>query len=347
LGVKLGGLVEAKKIAIEDLTGRKIAFDGHNILYQFLAIIRSRQGEPLRDREGRVTSHLSGLIYRNSNLMEAGVRVAYVFDGKPHQFKKKVVRARTQVRREARVKYEEAMREGRVEEARRYAQQAATVNTDIIADAKRLLTLMGVPWVQAPGEGEAQSSHMAMKGEVWGAASQDFDSLLFGTPVLLRNLSITGRRKLPRKNVYIRIEPEMIELGRFLRELGLTREQLIDMGILVGTDYNPNGVKGIGPKTALKLIKKHGSLENAVPHIKNAEFPHPPEEIRELFQSPRTTDDYSLEWRPPDRQGIVDFLCRERDFDQGRVIKAVERISNGFSRGKERTTLDQWFRPGS
>jgi flap endonuclease-1 len=347
LGVKLGGLVEAKKIAIEDLTGRKIAFDGHNILYQFLAIIRSRQGEPLRDREGRVTSHLSGLIYRNSNLMEAGVRVAYVFDGKPHQFKKKVVRARTQVRREARVKYEEAMREGRVEEARRYAQQAATVNTDIIADAKRLLTLMGVPWVQAPGEGEAQSSHMAMKGEVWGAASQDFDSLLFGTPVLLRNLSITGRRKLPRKNVYIRIEPEMIELGRFLRELGLTREQLIDMGILVGTDYNPNGVKGIGPKTALKLIKKYGSLENAVPHIKNAEFPHPPEEIRELFQSPRTTDDYSLEWRPPDRQGIVDFLCRERDFDQGRVIKAVERISNGFSRGKERTTLDQWFRPGS
>jgi flap endonuclease-1 len=347
LGVKLAGLVEAKKIAIEDLAGRKIAFDGHNILYQFLAIIRSRQGEPLRDREGRVTSHLSGLIYRNSNLMEAGVRVAYVFDGKPHQFKKKVVRTRTQVRREARVKYEEAMREGRVEEARRYAQQAATVNTDIIADAKRLLTLMGVPWVQAPGEGEAQSSYMAMKGEVWGAASQDFDSLLFGTPVLLRNLSITGRRKLPRKNVYIRIEPEMIELGRLLRELGLTREQLIDMGILVGTDYNPNGVKGIGPKTALKLIKKHGSLENAVPHIKNAEFPHPPEEIRELFQSPRTTDDYSLEWRPPDRQGIVDFLCGERDFNRGRVIKAVERISNGFSRGKERTTLDQWFRPGS
>jgi flap endonuclease-1 len=347
LGVKLAGLVEAKKIAIEDLAGRKIAFDGHNILYQFLAIIRSRQGEPLRDREGRVTSHLSGLIYRNSNLMEAGVRVAYVFDGKPHQFKKKVVRARTQVRREARVKYEEAMREGRVEEARRYAQQAATVNADIIADAKRLLTLMGVPWVQAPGEGEAQSSYMAMKGEVWGAASQDFDSLLFGTPVLLRNLSITGRRKLPRKNVYIRIEPEMIELGRLLRELGLTREQLIDMGILVGTDYNPNGVKGIGPKTALKLIKKHGSLENAVPHIKNAEFPHPPEEIRELFQSPRTTDDYSLEWRPPDRQGIVDFLCGERDFNRGRVIKAVERISNGFSRGKERTTLDQWFRPGS
>jgi len=347
LGVKLGGLVEAKKVAIDDLAGRKIAMDGHNILYQFLAIIRSRQGEPLKDREGRVTSHLSGLIYRNSNLMEAGLRVAYVFDGVPHRFKAKVVRERTQVRREAKARYEEAVREGRPEEARRYAQRAATVNTDIIADAKRLLTLMGIPWVQAPGEGEAQSSHMAQRGDVWGSASQDFDSLLFGAPILLRNLSITGRRKLPRRNVYIRIEPEMIELGKFLRALELTHEQLVDVGILAGTDYNPGGIKGIGPKTALKLIRKHGSLEDAVPHIKNAEFPHPVEEIRALFLSPRTTDDYTLEWRPPDREGIVEFLCSERDFDRGRVLKAVERIDRGFSRGRERTTLDQWFKPGS
>jgi len=347
LGVKLGGLVEARKFAIADLAGRKVAMDGHNILYQFLAIIRSRQGEPLRDREGRVTSHLSGLIYRNSNLMEAGLKVAYVFDGTPHQFKRKVVRARVQVRREAKARYEEAVKGGRVEEARRYAQRAATVNTDIIADAKRLLTLMGVPWVQAPGEGEAQSSYMARRGDVWGSASQDFDSLLYGTPVLLRNLSITGRRKLPRKNVYIRVEPEMIELGRFLRELGLTREQLIDVGILVGTDYNPAGIKGVGPKTALKLIRKHGSLEEAIPHLKNAEFPHPVEEIRALFQSPRVTDEFELEWRPPDREGVVGFLCGERDFDRGRVLKAVEKISRGFSRGRERTTLDQWFRPGS
>jgi len=346
LGVKLGGLVEARKFAITDLAGRKVAMDGHNILYQFLAIIRSRQGEPLRDREGRVTSHLSGLIYRNSNLMEAGLKVAYVFDGTPHQFKRKVVRARAQVRREAKARYEEAVKEGRVEEARRYAQRAATVGTDIVADAKRLLTLMGVPWVQAPGEGEAQSSYMARRGDVWGSASQDFDSLLYGTPVLLRNLSITGRRKLPRKNVYIRVEPEMIELGRFLRELGLTREQLIDVGILVGTDYNPDGIKGVGPKTALKLVRKHGSLEGAIPHLKNAEFPHPVEEIRALFQSPRVTDEFELEWRPPDRDGVVGFLCGERDFDRGRVLKAVEKVSRGFSRGRERTTLDQWFRPG-
>jgi len=347
LGVKLGGLVEAKKVAIDDLAGRKVAFDGHNILYQFLSIIRSRQGEPLKDREGRITSHLSGLIYRNSNLIEAGIRIAYVFDGRPHEFKREVIKGRVRARQEAKVKYEEAVREGRDEDAKRYAQRAATVRTDIVADAKRLLTLMGVPWVQSPEEGEAQSAFMASRGDVWASGSQDFDSLLFGAPVMLRNLSITGRRKLPRKNVYIKVEPEVIELGRFLRELGLSREQLVDVGILVGTDYNPKGIKGVGPKTALKLIKKHGTLEEALPYVKNAEFPHPVEEIRKLFMEPATTDDYSLTWGPPDKEGIVDFLCGERDFDKIRVLKAVARIERGFSHGQERTTLDQWFRPGN
>lgn len=345
MGVKLGGLVEARNVAIEDLAGRALALDGHNILYQFLAIIRGRGGEPLRDREGRVTSHLSGLIYRNSNLIEAGIRIAYVFDGKPHQFKMDVLRGRGEARREARAKYEVALREGRAEEVRMYAQRAATVGTDIVADAKKLLTLMGLPWVQAPGEGEAQSSYMAMKGDVWGAASQDFDSLLYGAPRLVRNLSITGRRRLPRKNVYIRIEPEMIELADALKGLGISREQLIDLGILIGTDYNPEGIRGIGPKTALKLLRNYGSLEEALPHIENAEFPHPVEEIKRLFLEPKTTDDYALKWRPPDVEGIADFLCGERDFERGRVLKAVEKIGRGFARERERTTLDKWFRP--
>jgi flap endonuclease-1 len=329
MGVKLGGLVEARRVAIDDLAGKRVAIDGHNILYQFLSIIRSRQGDPLRDREGRVTSHLSGLIYRNSRLIEAGIKLAYVFDGRPHRFKTKVIRERSQVRRQARVKYDEAVKEGRVEDAKRYAQATATVNVDIIGDAKRLITLMGVPWVQAPEEGEAQSAFMAARGDVWASGSQDFDSLLFGAPVLVRNLNITGRRKLPRKNVYVKVEPEVIEVG-----------------ILVGTDYNPKGIKGIGPKTALKLIKKHGTIEEAMPHIKNPEFPHPLEEIRELFAEPATAKDYSLEWTPPDKEGIVGFLSGERDFDRFRVLKAVERMEKGFSRGTERTTLDQWFRPG-
>lgn len=346
MGVKLGGLAEARHVAIDDLAGRRVAFDGHNILYQFLAIIRGRGGEPLKDRDGRVTSHLSGLIYRNSNLMEAGVRIAYVFDGRPHEFKRKVIRRRVENRRKAKEKYEAAVKEGRPEEARLYGQRAVTTTTDIVSDAKRLLTLMGAPWVQAPGEGEAQSSHMALEGDVWGAASQDFDSLLYGAPRLIRNLSITGRRKLPRKNVYIKIEPEMIELSGFLGNLSITREQLVDVGILVGTDYNPDGIKGIGPKTALKLIREHGSLESALPHIKEPSFPHPVEEIRGLFLEPRVTDDYSLEWGPPDADGIVSFLCEERDFDRGRVLRAVDKIEKGYRKGKGRMTLDSWFQPG-
>ena len=345
MGVKLGGLLEAKKVAIEDLAGRQVAFDGHNILYQFLASIRGRTGEPLKDSQGRVTSHLSGLIYRNSNLIEAGVRIAYVFDGVPHTFKRKVIRERQQVRRVARRKYEAAVKEGRPEEARRYGQASISATTDIVADAKRLLTLMGVPWVQAPGEGEAQSSYMALKGDVWASASQDFDCLMFGAPRLLRNLSITGRRKLPRKNVYIKIEPELLELERFLRETELTREQLIDVGILVGTDYNPDGIKGIGPKTALKLVREHGSIEGALPHIKNAEFPHPIDEIRELFLNPRTTDDYTLEWGAPDRAGIISFLCGERSFSRDRVVKAVEKMERGHKRSRGRVTLERWFQP--
>jgi flap endonuclease-1 len=343
LGVQLGDLVEAKKIAIEDLAGRRIAFDGHNILYQFLAIIRGRRGEPLRDREGHVTSHLSGLIYRNANLIEAGIKIAYVFDGKPHKLKAKTVEKRRKTRRQAQISYERAIEEGKPEEARLYGQRAVVTTTTIVDDAKSLLTLMGVPWVQAPGEGEAQSAHMARKGDVWASASQDFDSLLFGASRLVRNLTITGRRKLPRKNLYIKIEPELLDLDSILRKLEVTREQLIDVGIIVGTDYNPKVMKGIGPKTALKLVKEHGSLDAARKKIEKVEFTTSIEEIRELFMKPDVTDTYRLEWRPPDVEGIVEFLCEEHDFDKGRVTKAIGKIQRGYESGRERTTLERWF----
>jgi len=343
LGVQLGDLVEPRKVAIEDLAGHTIAFDGNNIIYQFLSIIRGKQGEPLRDKSGRVTSHLSGLIYRNSNLMEAGIKIVYVFDGRPHMFKKRTLDQRRQTRQKAQVEYEKAVKEGDEEKARRYGQQVVVATTDIIEDSKRLLTDMGIPWVQAPGEGEAQTAYMAAKGNVWGAASQDYDSLLYGAPRHIRNMSITGRRKLPRKNVYIKIEPEILELDKVMKDLEITRDQLIDLGILVGTDYNPDGVKGVGPKTALKLIRKHGSLDATLPHIENAEFPHTPEEIKELFLHPRVTDDYELEWRKPDTAAIIGFLCGERNFGHSRVMNAIDKMNKGFSVAGKRTTLDRFF----
>jgi len=343
VGVKLGDLVEARKLDIDELAGRAVAFDGNNILYQFLSIIRGRSGEPLRDQHGRVTSHLSGLIYRNSNLMEAGVKIVYVFDGRPHRFKRTVIKQRQETRKRAEKRYEKAVKEGDAEKARRYGQQAVLATTDIIEDAKTLLTHMGIPWVQAPGEGEAQTAYMAAKGDAWGAASQDFDSLLYGAPRHIRNLSITGRRKLPRKNVYIKIEPELLELDKIMRDLEVSRDQLIDIGILVGTDYNPKGIRGVGPKTALKLVKEYGTLEGVIPHIKDAEFPHPVEEIRELFKNPRTTDDYSLEWSKPDTAAIIGFLCGEHSFSQSRVMNAVEKMNRGYARTGQKTTLDRFF----
>ena len=343
MGVKLGDIVDARKISISDLAGEIVAFDGNNILYQFLSIIRGRDGQPLKDRQGRMTSHLSGLMYRNSNLMEAGIKIVYVFDGRPHRFKSTVLARRRKTRQKAKKAYVKAVEEGDVQQARRYGQQSVVATTDIIGEAKNLLTLMGIPWVQAPGEGEAQTAYMALKGEVYAAASQDFDSLLYGAPRHVRNLSITGRRKLPRKNVYIKVEPEMLELEKIRKALGLTQSQLIDLGILVGTDYNPDGIKGIGPKTALKLINKHGSLEDALPHIKNVEFPHPVEEIKDLFVNPRTTDDYVLEWNRPDTAGLIGFLSGEHNFSQQRVMSAIEKMKAGMVPRVKKTTLDSFF----
>ena len=344
MGVQFGDLVEPRKISLDELKGRSVAFDGHNVIYQFLAIIRGQGGESLKDAQGHITSHLSGILYRNSNLMEAGVRVVYCFDGRPHEFKRQTLEARHEVRVQAQQKYVKAVEDGDHEGARRWGQQSVVASTDLIGDAKRLLTLMGIPWIQAPSEGEAQAAYMAIQGSVWASSSQDFDSILLGAPRLVRNLSISGRRKLPRKNVYIKVEPEMYEYQKFLAEIGLTRKQLIDVGILIGTDYNPDGVKGIGPKTAIKLIKKHGSLEAAIPELPNAEFPHPINEIRELFLNPHVTDDYKLDWGKPDTAGILSYLCGEHNFSREKVLSAIEKMDKGFtSASKGAARLDKWF----
>jgi len=344
MGVNLGDIVPKTKVDLKSLNGKVVAIDAYNALYQFLAIIRQPDGTPLKDHTGKITSHLSGLFYRTCNLLELGIKPIYVFDGTPPEMKEAEIKRRSKIKEEAQVKYEKALKEGRIEEARMYAQMTSRLKDYMAEDSKTLLSLMGVPWVQAPSEGEAQAAHLAIKGDADYCASQDFDSLLFGAPSLLRNLTISGRRKLPRKNVYIEVTPEIVEMGRIARELGITRDQLIDMGILLGTDFNPEGIKGIGPKTALKLIKKYGSLEKVLEKIENAEFPVDPREIKEFFLHPKVTDDYVLVWKNPDVDGIVDFLCGEKDFSEDRVRKALQRAAKGMEKAKTRTTLDSWFR---
>jgi len=343
LGVNLRDLVPKTAVKLEDLGGKSIAIDAYNALYQFLAIIRQPDGTPLKDSTGKVTSHLSGLIYRTSNLVEMGIKPIYVFDGTPPALKDTEIKRRIQIKQEAQVRYEQALKEGKTREAFVYAQATSRLKDYMTEDSKKLLTLMGIPWIQAPSEGEAQAAHLARKGTADYCGSQDYDSLLFGAPKLVRNITISGRRKLPSKNIFIEVIPEIVELNQVLNECGITYEQLIDVGILIGTDFNPDGIEGLGPKTALKLIKEHGTLENALPHIENAAFPAEPAKIRDIFLHPNVTDNYKIEWHEPDTDGIVNFICRERDFSEDRVRKAVEKMQKGITQTKGKTTLEKWF----
>jgi flap endonuclease-1 len=265
MGVDLGDVIPRRRVELASLSNRKLAVDAYNTLYQFLAIIRGVGGEHLKDSSGRVTSHLSGLFYRNINLMELNIKLVYVFDGAPPELKTEEIRRRRKVREEAGRQYVEAVAAGDMAGARKYAEASTSLRDDMIVDSKRLLDAMGIPWIDAPSEGEAQASVMAAEGTVDGVASQDHDSLLFGAPLLVRNVTISGRRRLPSKNVFIDVEPESISLAETLHDLQLTREQLVDLGILVGTDFNPDGFKGVGPARALKFLRTYGSLEKVEP----------------------------------------------------------------------------------
>jgi len=341
VGVQLGDIVPKQEIELGQLRGRIIAIDAMNSLYQFLAIIRQRGGELLRDSKGRITSHLSGLFYRTSNLIELGIQPAYVFDGEPPKLKRRTVEERRVIRKEAAEGWATAFKAGEMEEARKFAQRAGQFTDEMINDAKTLLDRMGVAWVQAPSEGEAQAANLVQRGDAWAAASQDFDSLLFGAPVLVRNLAITGRRKLPGKDVFIEVAPEMIELQKLLDELQITREQLVDIGILIGTDYN-EGIKGIGPKKALELVKKHESIEKIMKTELGDKFEVNPLEVREIFLKPNVSPKYELKWREPDPEKIKEFLCEKHDFSESRVQTGIERLLKGL-RERKQVKLEQWF----
>ncbi|MBL7118796.1 flap endonuclease-1 [Candidatus Bathyarchaeota archaeon] len=343
MGVDIGQIVTKHTVRLSDLKGKAIAIDAYNSLYQFLAIIRDRSGRPLRDMKGRTTSHLSGLFYRTVNLLRLGIKPVYVFDGKPPDLKKAVVRGRMEARRAAKKRYEEALKVGDREKARLYGQASIRIKDWMLLSSKELLRLMGVPTVQAPSEGEAQAAYMAKRGDVWASASQDYDSLLFGATRLIRNVTMSGRRKLPRKNVYIQISPELIDLPILLQTLDITQEQLVELGILVGTDYNPGGVAGFGPKSALKLIKKHGDGKSVLASINPDRFNFEFDDVKSLFVHPEVHSDYSLGWGLPDVDGVINLLCGEYDFSEDRVKKVLEEASSSLEVMARDSTLDSWL----
>ncbi|MBE6517174.1 MAG: flap endonuclease-1 [Thermoplasmata archaeon] len=322
MGVNLSGLVDVRTVELSDLRGKSIAIDAYNTIYQFLSIIRQPDGYPLTDSKGRVTSHLSGLLYRTANLIEAGVEPTFVFDGKPHELKSGTISERKERREKAEQEWYKAVQEGDTKKAFSKAQQTSRMTPEIQESSRQLLALMGMPVVQAPSDGEAQGAYMCSKGDVWASASQDFDSILFGAPRLLRNVTITGRRKVPGKDLYRDVKTEVIESKEFLESLGIDREQLVDMCILMGTDFN-GGISGIGPKKGLKLIRDHGDIEHALAHL-GVEIPEY-QEIRNIFLNSRYCDEYVTKPGTMDRQGIIDFMT-SYDFSEKRVTSVLDRI---------------------
>ncbi len=339
MGLDISDIIEAEPKALEDFRGKALAVDAYNALYQFLAIIRQPDGTPLKDRTGRVTSHLSGLFYRTSNMVEAGIKPIYVFDGEAHPLKRGTIDGRIRVRQRAEQEWEAAKAAGDVATARMKAMQSSYLTGTMVKQARELLVRMGIPWVQAPADGEAQAAFMASRGDAWAVASQDYDSLLFGAPRLVKNLTISGRRKLPRRDIYVDVQLELVELEENLARLGLTRQQLVDLCVLIGTDFN-EGIRGVGPKKALALVRKHGNLET----ILRAE----PltlegwEEVRQIFLDPNVTEDYTVEWRGADEEAVKDLLCREFDFSPDRVGAALVKMRAGEAERQQRS-LDQFF----
>jgi flap endonuclease-1 len=343
MGVQISGIIPKEEIEISSLVSKKVAIDAYNTLYQFLSIIRQRDtGEPLKDSKGRITSHLSGLFHRTVNFLEAGIKPIYVYDGKPPEFKKITIEGRAESRREARLKWEEAVRKGKKEDIMVYAQSALKLTDEMMEWSKNILDAMGVPWIQAPSEGEAQCAFLCNNGDADYSASQDYDALMFSSPKLVRNLSITGKRKLPRKQTYIEIKPEVIELEKVLSILGITKKQLIILGILVGTDYNPKGIKGVGPKTGLKLVKKHKTLDKVLEKVEWA-FDVDAEEIFNFFLNPPILEKYELEWKEPDRDKIMELMVEEHDFSRVRVENAIKKLME-IKREGTQSRLENWFK---
>lgn len=341
LGVNLTPIIVKHILQLENLKGKSLAVDANNYLYQFLSLIRTRDGTPLKDSHGNITSHLSGLMFRSTRLIhDYKIDLIFVFDGKPPELKQQEILKRRRLREKATREYEEALKAKNYATAFSKAVMTSRLTKPLIEDAKHLLTLLGIPYVQAPSEAEAQTAYMAMKDDVWAASSKDYDSLLFGAPKLLRYLTIYGREFLPSNGTSRALKPEIINLNELLSYHSITREQLIDMAILIGTDFN-EGVKGIGPKTALKIVKEYKKLEN-LPNDIQAKIPNDYEEIRKIFLNPDTTSNYKLEYDELNEDALYQFLCDQRDFSRKNVETVVQRMKN-FYRSRKRTSLEKWF----
>jgi flap endonuclease-1 len=326
VGVNLTPIAVRHPTTLEALRGRTIAVDGNLELYQFLSIMRTRDGTPLKDSQGRITSHLNGLVFRTTRLIgEYDIRPLFVFDGPPPDLKREEIRKRREAREKSERDYRAAVATGDLATAWSKAVMTSRLTRSMVEEAKTLLGLLGIPWIQAPSEGEAQAAWLAQHGFVWAAGSKDYDSLLFGAPRMVRFLAIASSEFLPTQGRSRAVSPEILELEENLAHLGLTREQFIDVAILVGTDFF-EGVRGIGPKGAVRRLREWGSLQHSPPDLRE-KLPANFEAIQSFFLSPPVAREDEVVTGQFDPDGLRKFLCDERDFASSRVELIVQRLS--------------------
>ncbi len=342
MGTKITELLESKEMFIDDLKGKVIVVDAFNQLYMFLASIRQPDGSLLKDSQGNVTSHLNGLFYRFTKLMQHDIRFVFVFDGKPPELKLKERERRAALKHEAELRYEQAKSEENVEEMKKYAARTSKLTKDMIADAKELIDALGFPIIQAPSEGEAQAALLVKQKAAYASLSQDADSLIFGCPLVVKNLTLSGRKKLPNKLSYDTISPELLSLQDTLATLGIDLDQLIVIAMLTGTDYNIGGIKGIGHKTALKLVREFNhDFERLFAQVKwDESFPFSWKEVFDVIKHTQTTDDYHLDFKDVDDEKVVEVLCAKHDFNEERVRKILETLHKKPAAQKG---LGDWF----
>ncbi|MCX8202482.1 MAG: flap endonuclease-1 [Candidatus Micrarchaeota archaeon] len=345
MGVDIGNVLIKRPIKLESLEGRRIAIDSYNMIYQFLTTIRQKDGTPLMDSKGRVTSHLSGLLYRVSKLLEMNIQPIFIFDGEPPKFKIKTIEKRQEIKAQAQRRLEEAIARGETE-LKTYAQATVKMTEEIVEESKKMLELMGVPVVMAPSEGEAEAARLVSEGMAYAVGSQDYDSLLFGANRLVRNITLSGRRKLPGKGVWVEVEPELIDANESFSAIGMTRNQMIWAAMMIGTDYF-EGIKGIGPKKGVAIAKESSSLKECFEKAKASEIYEENkvelEEIERFFLNPpKPKQEPSIQFRDPKKDEIIDFLCGEHEFMIERVEGALDRIMKK-EEGKSQTKLDSWF----
>jgi flap endonuclease-1 len=349
MGLKINELVNEvkRKITFDNLFKKVISIDAFNTIYQFLAIIRQRDGTPLKDYQGNVTSHLSGLFYRSINFLEYNIKPVYVFDGISSDLKLDTIRARKKIKEEAHKKMIEAQDAEDFKEAKKYAQQTSKLDASMIEESKKLIESMGIPIFQASSEGEAQSAYMVEVGDAWACASQDYDTLLFGGERLLRNFAINRSKKV--RNTTVTLDIEYVSLSKFLKNLEINREQLVEMGILIGNDFSP-GIKGVGQKTALDLIKKYGSIKNILNNkikVGSKEILLDlklVEQVKKIFLFPDVKKDYNgPKSKKINYERIEELLIEEHNFSKQRVESALDRLRK-LDSSKVQVSLDDFLK---